>query len=164
MREAEMFVEELGALLEFLSSLKAIDPGILEREIAPDEWSVHDIVAHIMMWDKNFVEKTGPALLKGDSVPPGVDIDGQAFNDQAVEYGKHLDHNRLLEDASRYRSKLLQQLAEMPDKAFQQLVGGTNSRLPLSALLRQEFVLHDRQHIEQIKAYLKQQGIELGTT
>jgi len=111
MQNATMLIAELRKYSQFLLELRDVDPGLLAAEMAPGKWSIRDLISHIMMWDRNFVEKTGPGLLARAPVSLEEDMDPQAFNDRAVAYGRTLDHNKLLDEALHYRSELLSQLS-----------------------------------------------------
>lgn len=149
--------DELAARLEeygtFLSSIGNIDNRVWSRPIREGKWSIHDIIAHIMGWDKNFVEKILPDLLGRGSVPLEEDSDPQLFNNRSVEYGRTLTRQRLLEESLRYRSGLIAGLKKLPGEAFSAKVK-VGKAMTLSAFLERMFILHDQHHEEQIQSFL----------
>jgi len=162
MQNASILIAELRKYSQFLSQLRDVDPGLLEAEISPGKWSIHDLISHIMMWDRNFVEKTGPGLLAGAPVSLEEDIDPQAFNNRAAVYGRTLDHNKLLDEALHYRSELLLQLSQLPTVAYNK-PSRAHDQMSLAAFLQQMFTSHDDHHMTQVEAYLDQHGVRLHT-
>ena len=158
MQSAGTLILELRRYSLLLLQLRDVDPDLAATEIAPGKWSIHDLVAHIMMWDRNFVENTGPRLLAGHSVLLAEDTDGQAFNDRAAAYGRTLDHQKLLDEAIRYRSELLTQLSQLPTEAFEKSPIA-DAALSLATFLQQMFVSHDQHHMTQIESYLENHGV-----
>lgn len=160
MQDAKMLIAELGKYSQFLSELRDVDPGLFTAEMAPGKWSIHDLISHIMMWDRNFVEKTGPGLLAGAPVSLEEDMDPQSFNDRAATYGRTLDHGKLLDEALHYRSELLSQLSQLPTEAFDK-PSTTHDRMSLATFLQQMFTSHDDHHMTQVEAYLYHHGVRL---
>ena len=160
MQNATMIVAELRKYSQFLLELRDVDPELLATEMAPGKWSIHDLISHIMMWDRNFVEKTGPGLLAGAPVSLEEDVDPQAFNDRAATYGRTLDHHRLLDEALHYRSDLLSQLSQLPIEAFDK-PSQAHDQMSLATFLQQMFTSHDDHHMTQAESYLDQHGVRL---
>ncbi|MMZ46301.1 hypothetical protein [Paenibacillus polymyxa] len=53
MNEKSQLLEEFKEWIRFVSEIREMDWQI---KIAEDKWSVHDIVSHILLWDKYFFE------------------------------------------------------------------------------------------------------------
>jgi uncharacterized damage-inducible protein DinB len=160
MQNATMLIAELRKYSQFLLELRDVDPGLLAAEMAPGKWSIRDLISHIMMWDRNFVEKTGPGLLARAPVSLEEDMDPQAFNDRAVAYGRTLDHHKLLDEALHYRSELLSQLSQLPTEAFDK-PSRAHDRMSLTTFFQQMFTSHDDHHMTQVEAYLGHHGVRL---
>jgi uncharacterized damage-inducible protein DinB len=153
MTNSQLLIEQLQNLTSFLISLRRIDGTVWTDHITQGKWSVSDIVAHIMAWDKNFLEKIIPKLLRREQVMLEEDTDVQGFNNRAVEYGRTLNQEQLLDKAIFYRSQIVSQLKNLPEDAFSTTVPATNS-FTLSSFLQNMFVSHDTHHKKQIKEYL----------
>jgi hypothetical protein len=106
-----------------------------------------------MGWDRNFVEKTLPNLIRGQQVPLEEDSDPQGFNDRSVEYGKTLSQQKMLEESLYYRSELISQLRKLPNEAFDAKPPVGKSKA-LSVFLEQMFISHDQHHRKQIETFL----------
>ncbi|WP_407308070.1 hypothetical protein [Desulfosporosinus sp. SB140] len=83
----------------FLYSLREIDVTKWKSPISDGKWAAHDIISHIMMWDKNFLDNYMPKLLDQESVSLEEDTDDQKFNNGAVAYGKTLTQLQVIDEA-----------------------------------------------------------------
>jgi len=146
-------IEQLDDYTLFVTTLREIDNRMWTASIGEGKWSVRDIVSHIMMWDKNFLDKTLPKLLKQEPVILEEDADVQGFNDQAVEFGKTLTQEELLEKAIFCRSEIVSQLKELPGSTFLMAFSEHNS-FTLASFLQNLFVSHDTHHKKQIEVFL----------
>lgn len=148
-----ILISQLQEWTPFLGSLQKLDPSLWIAPIEKGKWSIRDIVAHIMAWDKNFLEKVIPRLLKQEAVSLEEDMDVQGFNDRAVEYGKTLSQEQLLDEAVFNRTRIIAELKKLPEEAFFAVVPGSDS-FALFAFLQNMFVAHDAHHQKQIEKYL----------
>jgi uncharacterized damage-inducible protein DinB len=155
MTNSQTIIEQLDNLTSFLASLRTIEGTVWSDQIAKGKWSIHDIIAHIMGWDKNILDKIIPKLLRQELVILEEDTDVQGFNNRAVEYGRTLNQEKLLNEAIFYRSQMVNQLKKLPEDAFLTTIPATNS-LTLISFLQNMFVAHDTHHKLQIEKYLSQ--------
>jgi len=147
-------IARLQDYVQFLQDLQNESTELLSHPIAEGKWSIHDIVSHIMMWDRDFLQKTVQPLEAGESPPITEDADVQAFNAHAVAYGRNLDREELLAQAVSARAALTAGLARLSPETFDAKPrGGEGSSLAI--FLRQMFVEHDRHHVDQMRAYLE---------
>ena len=153
MSDPHNLIEQLEGYVVFIASLREIDTIRWTASISEGKWSVRDIISHIMMWDKNFLDKIVPKLLNQEPVTLEEDTDVQGLNDQAVEYGKTLTQNQLLNEAIFYRSKIVYQLRKLPKPAFLMVFPGHDS-FTLASFLKDLFVSHDAHHKKQINQFL----------
>lgn len=153
MTNSQLLIAQLQDLTAFLITLRKTDSSVWTAPIGEGKWSVLDIIAHIMAWDMNFMEKIVPKLLRREPVALEEDIDVQGFNIRAVEYGRTLNQEQLLDKAIFYRSQIVSQLKKLPEDAFSTVVPGTNS-FTLSSFLKNMFVSHDAHHKKQMEVYL----------
>ena len=153
MTNSEMLISQLQDFTSFLLSLRSIGDQEWNTPIGEGKWSVPDIIAHIMAWDKNFLDIVIPKLQRGEPVILEEDTDVQGFNNRAVEYGKTLNQEQLIGKAVFYRSQIVTQLKKLPEDAFLTAGSGTNS-FTLSSFLRNMFISHDTHHKKQIEEHL----------
>ena len=138
----------------FLAELNDVRPDVLLAPIAEGKWSVQEIVAHIMTYDEVFLQSVVIPIEDGrqPNVPDAAD--NQSFNEKAAELGRKITKRQLLERATLSRRQLLDHLQRLPAKAFQtKQVGRVD--VDLCKLLDNDFVSHDRIHIEQMRTFLE---------
>jgi uncharacterized damage-inducible protein DinB len=152
MAKSQLLIKQLQDWTCFIMSLRKIGP-VLTTPIGDGKWSVHDIIAHIMAWDKNFLEIIIPGLLRQELVTLEEDTDVQGFNTRAVEYGRTLNGEQLFNKAIFYRFQIVDQLKKLPEGVFSTVAPGSKS-LTLLSFLQNMFVLHDIHHRKQIEDYL----------
>lgn len=153
MLDPHNLIEQLEGYVPFVASLREIDTIKWTTSISEGKWSVRDIISHIMMWDKNFLDNIVPKLLNQEPVTLEEDTDVQGFNDRAVKYGKTLTQNQLLDEAISYRSEIVSELRKLPKTAFLLVFPGRDS-FTLSSFLKDLFVSHDSHHTKQIQQFL----------
>lgn len=153
MSNPDNLIEQLEGYVDLLDSLREVDAVTWTDSISAGKWSTRDIVSHIMMWDKSFLDKIVPKLIKQEPVTLEEDSDVEGFNQQAVEYGKTLTQGQLLDEAIFYRSELVSRLRTLPESTFQTVFPGRDS-FTLATFLADFFVAHDAHHKEQILHFL----------
>lgn len=76
---ADRFIMDT-ANLKYLAS--GVPRGGLERPVEPLGWSVRQTIGHLVVWQEAYLDGL-PALMRGDQLEPGFDID--AFNAKGAE-------------------------------------------------------------------------------
>ena len=142
-------ITDLESYREFLDSCRDTDSEVWFSPIEPGKWCVHDIVAHIMMWDRHFLSESMRHIETGRMVPLEETEDYQAFNDRAVAVGHKMSKDQLIDEAIRFRAELVARLRGLEHSAFSEPPASGKGKT-LGAFLRQMFVDHDRHHMEQI--------------
>ena len=148
-------IADLGTYIEFLDNHRRTDTEVWFSPITPGKWSIHDIIAHIMMWDRHFLSETMRGIEAGQMLPIEEEDDYQAFNDRAVAVGHKMSKDQLIDEAIHVRTELVARLGRLERGAFSAApVSGKG--MTLGSFLQQMFVDHDRHHVEQITKYLSQ--------
>ena len=153
MEDSAELIAQLKGYIRFLEELRETDSDVWSAPIGEGKWSIHDIVSHIMMWDKNFLEKNLSRMEAGESVPLKEDSDFQTFNDRAIVLGRKLNKIQLIDKAVRLRTELTTHLSRLPSEAFSTNFQSGNN-MTLATFLYQMFVSHDKHHTDQIIGYL----------
>jgi len=118
MRNKRKLVEELQNYTKLLNRLHGVDDKVFITPISDGKWSIRDIVVHIMMWDKDCVDKTLTKLNSGEDVILEEDVDPLSFNNRAVEYGRTLSKKDVIDQSLLRRNQLASQLNRLPAEAF----------------------------------------------
>jgi len=143
MNERAYAFEEFEGWNQFVLEIKDMDWSIPIREGA---WTIHSVVTHILMWDQYFLEAAidpianhQPVMLK--------ELDFDAFNQQAADYGQTLSKEELIELTQRYRSNIIDRLKAMDDEWSRSYADG---KFTLESYMK-DFIWHDQHHRHQIE-------------
>lgn len=153
MLQPDQMVEELERHISFVALLHTYSEAELLSTMADSQWSICDAVSHIMKWDEHFAQTVLKKVVSGGSVVLAEHEDVQLFNKQAVEYGRTLSPQALLEEAVRLRYELVSLLRAVPHAEFAK-VFSSQSSYSLSSFVYEMFVLHDAHHRGQIEQHL----------
>jgi hypothetical protein len=138
----------------FLALLSDVRADVLLAPMAEGKWSVQEVVAHIMTYDEAFLQSVVIPIEDGRQPNVPDTADNQSFNEKAAELGRKLTKAQLLQRANLSRRQLLDHLRRLPPKAFQTKQAGRVD-VGLSELLDNDFVSHDRIHMEQMRRFLE---------
>ncbi|QDY83490.1 DinB family protein [Paenibacillus polymyxa] len=143
MNEKLRLLEEFKEWICFVSEIREMDWQI---KIAEGKWSVHDIVSHILLWDKYFFEAAINPILNNTPLTL-TQIDFDQFNQDAVELGKIKTKEELIEMTIQYRNMILQSIESLKDdKLTKEYADG---EFTVISYLK-DFIWHDQHHIRQI--------------
>lgn len=146
----EMIITELNNHISFVDSLHCYSHEALRAPMENSRWSVCDVVSHIMKWDGNFAQTALAQILHHEPAVLEEHVDVQAFNDHAVEYGRTLPVDELLDQAILLRRELVSLLRQVPAGDFLKTFSDRNS-YTLAGFLEEMFVAHDAHHRKQIE-------------
>ncbi|MBE9913838.1 DinB family protein [Paenibacillus donghaensis] len=142
-------LEAYAEWITFAQSLKDLPEEKWTGPIAEGKWSPRDIVSHIMLWDKYFLENAvcpmaehRPMTLKNQ--------DFNEFNRDAAAYGLTQSKEALISQTVDARQQLLEVLQNIPESEYAYKYEDT---LSVDEYLL-DFYEHDRHHMAQIKGYI----------
>lgn len=142
-------IENLPNVLAML--LEPVDDAVLQHRPSPDEWSVHEVIGHLITGDgPAFRNRIGdivagrPAIAPFDPAGPmdGRDFNGEELRDLLIELAEE-----------RSRSAAMLRLLTDDDLARTALYG-EGRRFAASDFVH-EWPFHDHDHTQQILAALK---------
>jgi uncharacterized damage-inducible protein DinB len=115
--------------------------------IAEGKWSKAAVIAHILFWDRFFLEERLPFMIKGEALSRVSGEDVEAMNRKAWEYSHSgVSLEELISEAIEQRDRLLHYLEDKDlSKTF--TIGGKT--LSLEEYLWGE-AEHDEHHIRQL--------------
>ncbi|MGO4548190.1 DinB family protein [Paenibacillus sp. 2TAB23] len=128
-------------------TLNELDSSLWTKPIAKGKWSISEIIAHIMNWDRHIRSSIIPSVLSGNTITfPSIN----RYNQIASEYARSgITQSALIEEAVRTREALVAELLALPDELFH-----VHLDYDLAFLIH-EFVVHDDEHKEQVVQFLK---------
>jgi len=130
-------------------------PREKQGEVFLGEWSVRDLLAHLVGWDYANMAAT-KAILAGE-LPDFYshhDRDWASYNALLVERHKTEDYAELLHSAEASHRALVDLLATVPEDEFERDTGVRYKRLKVTiARLLQAEAEDEEEHFQQIKAF-----------
>jgi len=121
------------------------------------KWSIHDVVSHILFWDRYFRETAVERIAKGLD-PTWNELDFDRFNREAAEKGRRLSKEELIEQTRKCRKAILDTIRSMDEvRRSGTYTDADGEAFDLEAYLK-EFVDHDRHHMRQIEEVLLTSG------
>lgn len=152
MQNKEELINEFTEFIPFVQSLRSLAEEKWNSQIAEGKWTVRDVITHMMLWDKYFLEE---AIQKITSHQPitAKHLDFDEFNKKAVDYAKDKKQQEIIDASIHYRNELLRQLDSISEDDFAiEHIDGDGK--PFSAYYYLiGFIPHDHHHIAQLKAF-----------
>lgn len=145
-------LQEFAEFIHELEPLKEVSEHVWNTPIAPEKWTLKELVCHLWHWDKNILEVMLPDMKSGGELPAFVDI--EQHNQLAREKAKTFpDGSSVLQEFTRIRKDLAEQAVALYDPAMRFTVGGGKQKYSIDSFIR-IFVHHDRHHKKQIVDFL----------
>lgn len=119
--------------------------------IAEGKWTIHDVVSHIMLWDKYFYESTIEPIVSDKAITLEL-IDFDVFNQNAITYGKTKTKEELIESTTKYRSMIVECISSLDEAKYSKKY--VEGRFFLESYLK-DFISHDQHHMKQIEELKK---------
>ena len=154
MRSKDQWIADFHEWIPFAESLKSLDEQTWSTPIGKGKWCVRDIVSHIVRWDEYFLEEALLPILNG--VPLTVrQLDFDAFNAEAAEWGRAYGRQELLQEAIQTRTRVLKTLQRIPESDYAREYPAPDHQFVIQTYI-EDFIWHDQHHMEQIKRYIKE--------
>lgn len=109
----------------------------------------------MMMWDKYFYEEAIYPIANEEQVTVSH-LDFDAFNKEAIEYGKTVAKDELIQLTTRYRNLLVETIQQFDDDTFSREYA--EGKFTVKSYL-QDFIAHDQHHITRIEEYKRKSDI-----
>lgn len=165
MSEESYIISNFKQYSSWLSTLEDIDKELWSKPINKGKWSVSEIIAHLMNWDKHLLSEVLPSVRneKGMDFP-----DFDSYNKKASDYAKSgIPQLKIIEEARNTRELLIKELNEMSVETLNKHLtanGATHcphTGTPYSLIyIIKEFTDHDNHHKRQITEFLKENNLD----
>jgi uncharacterized damage-inducible protein DinB len=114
------------------------------------KWRIYDVVSHIMFWDQHFFDEAIERISNGRELTL-KHLDYDQFNREAVEKGKNLTKEQLIELTVKYRNAILDTIKSMSeDQRSKTYTDADGNDFSIATYLR-DFIWHDRHHMRQME-------------
>ncbi|MDL4842351.1 DinB family protein [Aquibacillus rhizosphaerae] len=152
MQNKDQLINKFSGLIPFVQSLQLLDDKIWNSPIEEGKWTTGDVIAHIMLWDKYFLEE---AIQKITNHQPltSKHLDFDEFNKKAIDYAKENSKQEVIDRTVYYRNEVINEINSIPVEDFtkEYLDGDGNIFSVYDYLLG--FISHDLHHINQLKDF-----------
>ncbi|MOA19017.1 DinB superfamily protein [compost metagenome] len=148
MSDKTKLIGEFGEWIDFVASIQNVD---WQTPLGQGKWAIHDVVSHIMLWDKSFYEEVIEPIANHQPVTQ-QEFDFDAFNNQAIQYGKQKTKDELIQLSLHYRNLILNCIKNLDAAQY----GHTylDGKFTFESYLK-DFIWHDQHHMNQIKELIK---------
>lgn len=152
MSSKSSLLEQFHQWIAFVQSLEHAEES-WDVQLGEGKWSVREVVCHIMLWDRYFLEEAIEPLSK--QVPLTVKhLDYDIFNENAKQVGRNTSPKQLSEQAVKYRTKIMERIQSLSDDEYVRIyVDADGHPFQLEQYLK-DFIWHDGHHMDQMKPYV----------
>lgn len=151
-------VEDFRSFVHFVENLRIIGAEHWNKPISEGKWTLKDIIAHILLWDKYFYDEGIKKINSGESVTV-KHLNFDDFNANAVEYAKKFTKEELIEQCIEYRTQIIDAISGLTEEDYmKEYKDGDKKKFTIRAYLR-GFIPHDNHHKKQIEKYIKTRQI-----
>lgn len=142
----------LASLPDVLGALLApIDPEVLRSRPEPGEWSVHEIIGHLIATDAEAFRGRIEAILAGEpeiaGFAPWAAIDARAFADESLD--------TLLDELNDVRTRSVEFVRSLDPESLSSTATHSDDRVFAVRDFVLEWPFHDQEHLQQILANLQ---------
>jgi uncharacterized damage-inducible protein DinB len=144
--EKPQLLEEFKQWILFVEALQQRDESVWNTPIAEGKWTIREIVSHILLWDKYFLDESINKISIKSSLT-NQDIDFNEFNYAAKIYGRITSIDALVEEAITYRGQIIKQIEAFSDDEYLNVyIDGDGSPFEVPQYLK-DFIWHDQHHM-----------------
>lgn len=153
MQKKDQLLQDFSTLQPFVQSLSQLAEETWVTPITDGKWTTRDTIAHIMLWDKYFLETAIEKVVFREAVTV-QHLDFDEFNQKAVEYAKGKNKQEIIERTVHYRNEIVRCIRSMSEEEFRaEHVDGDGNKFSAYQYLL-GFTSHDAHHINQINNFL----------
>ncbi|MBX7152455.1 B12-binding domain-containing protein [bacterium] len=118
------------------------------------QWSVRDIIAHFIGWEKVTIERL-QQLMRGNlsTIRRFTDEDGQRFNDQCVEEYSNASRPEIMDAWNEMQTAVIAQVQQLKPEHFQQSLKEDS----VGTIIAGATFAHEYEHLEKVHVWLQQQ-------
>jgi hypothetical protein len=152
MSSKSSLLEQFQQWIAFVQRLEHVEEN-WNVQLGEGKWSVTEVVSHIMLWDRYFLEEAIEPIHK--QVPLTVKhLDYDIFNENAKRVGQITSPKQLSEQAVSYRKKIMDRIQSMPEDDYvRTYLDADGHPFQLEQYLK-DFIWHDDHHMDQMKPFV----------
>ncbi|EZH66656.1 hypothetical protein DH09_12120 [Bacillaceae bacterium JMAK1] len=145
-------VEHHRKTIEFVQSLHAVSEDTWRMELGAGQWSVAEVIGHLIPWDEFVLQKRIPYLFTNEQLPKGPEA--TTLNNASAFKSRNEEKSATIRQFVSVRSNLLNAIHEISNSRWKEelLIGQT--RLQLYDYFN-GLAEHDLHHFAQVKRVLQ---------
>lgn len=145
-------IQHYRKMNDWLQSLSSVGSNCWLEPMQEGKWSMAEVIAHLLYWDRYVREQRIPFFLEGAKLPPAPEV--ESFNAEAARYARSgVGQLELLHEIVGERQAMLQLIASLTDEQWTRPFQVGQREYTLKTYLS-GFAQHDNHHQEQINDYL----------
>lgn len=148
MLNKEKLVRSMEKWISFAESLRGLDERVWTMAIGEGKWAVRDIVSHMMLWDRYYME-TAVSKVRRDEPLTLANFDFEGFNRDAAVYGRAKSRDELLDEAVQVRREIVEHLRAIPEEHYSAVHAAVDCKFVITEYIA-DFAWHDDHHMNQI--------------
>ncbi len=159
MHKKDILEELISARQEFMAAVDGLSPDQMLHPGAIGIWSIKDTIAHLVAWESELVTALNQA--QNRKIPGIVRIDDiDEWNEERYHENARRLLDAVLADFEGVHRVLLEMVADYDERALLD-----NRRYPwmegepLSYLIEENAILHEREHAADIRTWREQAGV-----
>ncbi|GAK13018.1 DinB family protein [Geomicrobium sp. JCM 19039] len=141
-----------------VTRLCRLNDTTLSSPLAPEKWSIKEIIGHMYYWDCYLCEHVLPYIEESVSLPEFPNHD--EFNQKAMEKIQRRSPKEVLQQFLRQRRKLITAFSKHPDPLVFTIREGLEDVPYTIEQLRYDFLEHDEHHLLQIRQFLSDRSVD----
>ncbi len=146
-------IEHQRLSITFAETLQRLSEDDWRRKIAPNKWSIAEIMGHFRFWDAFLLTKRVPFFFTTQQFEPSPNVD--LINEQSAAYARVTEKDKVLAEFIIHRQQIVEQLLQFSPQQWEKMLKiGDTELTVLHYFIGQ--MAHDLKHFEQIKQALHQ--------
>lgn len=146
-------IEHQRLAITFAETLQRLSEDDWRKAIAPDKWTIAEVMGHFRFWDTFLLTKRVPFFFTTQHFEPSPNVD--LVNEQSAAYARVTEKDKVLAEFIIHRQQIVEHLLQFSTQQWEQMLKiGTTELTVLQYFIGQ--MAHDLQHFEQIEQALHQ--------
>ncbi|QKS72529.1 DinB family protein [Paenalkalicoccus suaedae] len=150
----QQLLQHYESSIRFVQSLQSVSEQSWRKPVAPEKWTVAEVLAHLIPWDEFVTTKRLPFLFTTGALPKGPLAN--EVNEKAAAKARVVSKQEIIEVFVTSRQTLIADVQSIPDDKWQQTFYIGETELTLFTYLN-GLAKHDLHHFEQIRGALNYQ-------
>lgn len=151
MDEKNKILAQYQESVTWVGSLESLSEQQWRQRIAPNKWTIAEIIGHLIPWDHFITNSRMPYFFSEQPLPKGPDA--ELINSQASEDSIKRSKAETIDLFLSTRKKLIDGINQISDELWEQEFAIGQTKLTLFKYLS-GMIEHDQHHFEQIRQAL----------